>query len=126
VKDGAEQIALRIDEDVTLAALDFLAGVEASRAARLRSFHRLAVDRPSARRRLTPDLFAQRHDQKVIDARHQAAARPCIEITLNSGIGRKVLGELPPLAAGRGDVEDRLNNGAQRRRARPAASKRGR
>src|SRR5208283_1134406 len=123
VDDSAEQIALRIDEDVTLAPLDFLTGVEAPRAARLSGFDRLAVDRPGARRRLTPNLFPQRHDQNVIDARHQAAARPSVKIALNSGIRRKILGQLPPLAAGGGDVEDRLDNGAQRRNARPAAPK---
>jgi hypothetical protein len=42
VNDGAEQIALGVNEDVTLAFLDLLAGVEAPRAARLSSFDRLA------------------------------------------------------------------------------------
>jgi hypothetical protein len=92
VDDSAEQIARRIHEDVTLAPLDCLTGVEAPQAARLSGFDRLAVDRPGAWRSLTPNPFPQRHDQKVIDARHQAAARPCVKIALNSGIRRKILG----------------------------------
>ena len=44
--DGPDQPAARIGDDVALAALDFLAGVEPARAARLGGLDRLAVDYP--------------------------------------------------------------------------------
>ena len=44
VNDGPDEQSLRVGEDMTLAALDLLAGVEASRTAAFRRFHALTID----------------------------------------------------------------------------------
>ena len=42
--DKTGEVALRVFDDMALAALDFLGGVKAARPAAFRGFHRLAVD----------------------------------------------------------------------------------
>ena len=44
VHDRPDKIALRVSDNMTLASVDLLAGVEAARAATFRRFHRLTVD----------------------------------------------------------------------------------
>ena len=105
---------------MALAALDFLAGVKAARPAVPGGFHRLAVDDAHRGARLSPCLFARLHDQGVVDARKNAATRPGVEITLHGRIGRELLGQLPPWAAGRRHVQDRVHDRPQLRRVRAA------
>jgi hypothetical protein len=109
----ADEVSLRVGDDVTLAAFDFLAGVEAARAAAFRGLHRLAVDDAGVRARFSSRLLARRHDQDVIDARKQAGARPSVEIALHRRVGRKLLRQLPPLAACRRHIQDRVHDRAQ-------------
>ena len=52
--DRADQQSAGVGEDVSLAALDLLAGVEAARTTRLGGFDRLAIDHPGRRARLAP------------------------------------------------------------------------
>ena len=56
--DEPDQMALRVGDDMTLAALDLLACVIAPRAAALRGFHRLAVNHSGRRTRLSASRLA--------------------------------------------------------------------
>ena len=56
--DQPDQIALRVGDDVALAALDLLSCVIAPRAAALGGFHRLAVNHSCRRARLSAILAA--------------------------------------------------------------------
>ena len=61
--------------------------------------------------------LASHHDKGVVDDLPAPFLDPAIEVVLDR-IGRKVAGELAPLAAGGRDVEHRINNPAQFSRAR--------
>src|SRR5450756_1478817 len=50
----------------------------------------------------------RRHHGGVVERGKDSAARPGVEITLYRQVGWEVLGRLPPLAAGRRNVEDRI------------------
>ena len=58
VHDGRDQQALRVGEDMTLAALDLFAGVESPWTSAFRRFHALAIDDSCTGRGLTPHRFA--------------------------------------------------------------------
>jgi hypothetical protein len=64
--DDADQMALRVGDDVSPAAYDLLAGVESARTAAFAGFRRLTVDDAGGRAGLAP-ILARRHDQRVID-----------------------------------------------------------
>src|ERR1039458_1466386 len=51
--DLADEVALRVGDDMPLAALDLLAGVEPARPAAFRGLHRLAVDDARGRARVS-------------------------------------------------------------------------
>lgn len=69
-----------------------------------------AVDGPGARASLAALAFARRHHQGVIDPQPQTFLRSTVEISLHRRVGRKVLRQLPPLAARRRYVEDRIHH----------------
>ena len=87
--DQPDQIALRVGDDVALAALDLLSCVIAPRAAALRGFHRLAVNHSCRRARLSASRLAHRHNERVVQRGKGSVARPRVEIALNRGVGRK-------------------------------------
>jgi hypothetical protein len=58
--------------------------------------------------RLSANRLARRHNETVVQRGKDFAARPRIEIALHLRVGRKVLGQLPPLATGGRNVEDRI------------------
>jgi hypothetical protein len=103
-------------------AFDFLARIKAARADSFRRLDRLAVDHSRAGARLPAGCFARRHHQKMIDRLPRFIVSPPIEVALNGGEGRKVLGQHAPLATGLGDVEDCIHHGPKIRRARPTAT----
>lgn len=113
-----DEIALRIGDDMTLAAINLLTSVRAARTAAFRGFHRLAVDYSRRRARLASSFFADRHHQRVIDRSEHAVMRPAIEIPLHARTRRKLLRQGTPLAAGGGHIKDRIDHLAQNRRAR--------
>src|SRR6266446_5050942 len=106
----ADEVSLRIRHDVPFAALNLLSRVIAARPAALGCLDRLAIDDTSTRARLATERLARRHDQRVADARPDAVSRPPVEIPLNSRVGRKFLGDLPPLAARRSHVQDGIHH----------------
>ena len=57
-----------------------------------------------------PRLLARGHEQGMIDDLPAPIAHPLIEVALHGGIGRELPRQLPPLAAGGGDVEDGIHH----------------
>ena len=108
--DETDEVSLGVGDDMPLAALDFLSGVEATRTTAFRRFYRLTVDDAGGRACFSPRLLARRHDQKVIDAGEHAGARPSVEIALHRRIRRKLFRQLPPLAAGGGHIQDGVHD----------------
>ena len=88
------------------AALHFLAGVEAARAAGLGGLDRLAVDHPGTRAGLAAGRLAHRHQQEVVDRLPASVVTPSIEVALHRAAGRELLRQHAPLATGLRDVED--------------------
>ena len=66
-------------EDVSLAALDLLAGVEAARTTRLGGFDRLAIDHPGRRAGLAPSHLARLHQQVMVDRFPPSIVPPLVE-----------------------------------------------
>ena len=116
VNHEPDQQAERVGDDVPLATLDPLAGVEATNPAALGGFCALTIDDAGARARLAALQPTRRHDQVIADRPPQAAVAPFVEIALHRRGGREVLREHAPLATGRRDVEDRAHHLPQVRR----------
>ena len=57
--------------------------------------------------------LARRHKETVVQRGKDSAARPRTEIALHRRVGWKVLGQLPPLATGGRNVEDRIHHRSQ-------------
>src|ERR1700678_2796997 len=108
--DDADEMALRVGDDVPLATHDLLAGVESARTAAFTGFRGLAVDHAGCRAGLAAILLSRRHDQGVIDRLPTSLVAPGVEIPLHRRIGREILWQLSPLAAGRGDIQDRVQD----------------
>lgn len=106
-----DEVTFCVGDNVALAALDLLAGVKATRSTAFGGFHRSRCR--SRRARLAARLLARHHDQRMIDPDPGTVMRPSIEILLHGRIGRKLIRQLPPLAAGRRHVEDRVQHRPQ-------------
>ena len=118
--DRRDQQPHGIGEDMSLAALDLLAGVVAARPAGFRRFHRLAVDHARRRARLAPGRLARRHQQVLVDPLPGAVVPPAVEPALHRRARREIPRQHPPLAAGRQHVEQRVHHRPQLRLARPS------
>lgn len=106
VRDRAQHIAFGIGEDMTLAALDLLAGIIAAWSAAFRGFHALAVNNARCRLcRPSRQKACGHHQRFVDDVEHAAVAQP-VEIVLNRRKGREVFRQHRPLAARRRDIMD--------------------
>ncbi len=110
VNNKTDQEPAGVGDDVALAAFDLLSGVKAPYSAAFRGFYALAVDHACRRAGFAPGLFARRHHQSVVHRPPKTAVPPQIEIVLNRREGREVLRQLPPLAAGGGDIRKRIEN----------------
>jgi hypothetical protein len=75
-------------------------------ATAFRGFHRLTVNHSGRRARLSAGRLARRHYEGLVERGKDSAARPGVEIALHRRVGWEVLGQLPPLAAGGGNVEN--------------------
>jgi hypothetical protein len=89
-----------IDEQVPLAAADFLAGIVAAFGAALGGLDRLAVEDACGRRRLPAGLPAYLGVEGVMNALPQSADAPAVKLGGDGPPGREVVGQLPPRAAG--------------------------
>src|SRR5260370_6823649 len=58
----------------------------------------------------------------MVDLTPQAAIAPRVEVMLNRGVGREILGQQAPLAAALRQIEDRVHHRTQRRRPRATAT----
>src|SRR5262249_17385732 len=82
---------------------------------------RLAVDAAGAGGRLALLLAADLLAQHVVNLLQGAVVPPLVEVAPDGALGREVLGQVAPLAAGPHDVEDGVEHVAHRGRAGPAA-----
>lgn len=112
-----DQVAKRIGDDVALAALDFLASIEARDAAAFGGFDALAVDNASGWAGLSAFQVASRHGQMVADRFQKAAVTPIVDIALDGREWREVPRQQRPCAAARRQIKDRVHELAQIRRA---------
>src|SRR5262249_1166975 len=110
-----------IHGDVPLAALDLLVHVGPALLAAFAGGDRLAVDAAGAGGRLALLLAADLLPQRVVDLLQGAVVPPLVEVAPDGALGREVLGQVAPLAAGPHDVEDGVEHVAHRGRAGPAA-----
>ena len=120
MNDKADEKTDRIGDDVALAPLDPFSGIIAANPATFSGFHALTVNHTRCRAGRTPDAQTRHLDQTLVDFAQQAVAAPVIEIASHCRDGREVMGQHPPLAPGRCDVEDRVKHIPQiHRRGRP-------
>jgi hypothetical protein len=88
--------AAGVDQGVTLAAADPLAGVAAARLAGLGRVHAPAVEHRHRRAGPAPDPLAVGDDEGVVDPLEQAAVALRHEPAIDSGPRRQVARQLPP------------------------------
>src|SRR5487761_1834087 len=91
-----DKVAKRIGDDVTLATVDLLAGIESARPAGPGGFDRLAINHAGGRGGFAAGLFARHHDQRVVDPLKRAVAREPVKIALDRGERREFPWNLPP------------------------------
>src|ERR1700751_2550692 len=106
---------------MTFAAFDFLAGIKAAWAAGLGGLDRLAVDHTGRRAGLAALRPAGAPQENVVEPQPHLTGAPGIEVALHRSVGRKLLGQQTPLAAGLGQIEYRIDHRTYWRRAWPAA-----
>src|SRR6201987_6520287 len=106
---------------MTFAAFDFLAGIKAACPAGLGGLDRLAVDHPGRRAGLAALRPAGAPQENVVEPQPHLTGAPGIEVALHRSVGRKLLGQQTPLAAGLGQIEYRIDHRTYWRRAWPAA-----
>src|SRR5208337_2760429 len=82
---------------------------------------RLAVDARRGPGRVGLLSRADLAAKKVVDGFEGAVVSPLVEVPPDGALGRKILGEVTPLAAGAEDVEDGIDDVAQIGLARPSA-----
>src|SRR5215471_10880021 len=75
---GSEHKALRVGDDVALAPLDALAGVDPARAAAFGGRHALAVDDAGGRHRIAPSLPTRLGDECQADPLPSAVVAPAV------------------------------------------------
>src|ERR1700751_5294495 len=90
---------------MTFAAFDFLAGIKAAWAAGLGGLDRLAVDHTGRRAGLAALRPAGAPQENVVEPQPHLTGAPGIEVALHRSVGRKLLGQQTPLAAGLGQIE---------------------
>ena len=91
---------------MTLAAILLLGVVPAGRLAARTGVHRLAVDAGGAAGPPGFLVLADLLAQGVMDRVQGAVMPPFIEVAPHGALGRKVLGEVAPLAAGAQHIQD--------------------
>ena len=99
VDHDRDQQAAGVGEDVTLAALDFLSGVEAPDTAAFRGFYALTVDDTGRRAGRAALGLARRDQQLPVDLGPGAVVPPEIKVALHRRAWREVPGQHAPWTA---------------------------
>lgn len=120
MNENEEHQPERVGHDMTLAALDLLARVVASKPSAFGRLHPLAVDDTGGGAGLTSFEVSRAQDQDVVDRVPQTAVPPPVEVALHRRTWGKILGQHAPLAAAGGDVEDGVHHRSQLRPAWPS------
>ena len=105
---------LAVYQDVALAAVDALGAVVAADATDPSCSHRLAVDNPGARLRVTPDTCAELLTQDVVETLPRAVQTPEAKVVVGGLPRWELVRQQPPRAATSNDVEDGVQDLAQR------------
>jgi len=101
-----EKQADRVDQDMPLAAVDFLAGIVTPLVARLGAFDTLTVDDGRAGMAISSFHLARLFPQASVNGDPQTIVLPGSEVMINGAPRRKALRQIAPLAGGFGKVED--------------------
>src|SRR5262245_51418190 len=109
-----------IDESMTLATLDLLAGIVASGAATFRGLDALAVDDCRRWRGFPANPLPVGHHQRMIDPLEQPAVAKGCEPTVNRLPRREIVRQKPPRTTRAHNVEGRIHDLAPTPRQRPA------
>src|SRR4051812_22923746 len=116
--DGAQQQTLRVDQDMALLAVDFLAGVVARRRSPtdrcgpplFRALDALTVDDRGGRAGLSLGQLPTLDVKRVMDAIQRAVGVPAAEVVVHRAAGRQVLRQRCPRAAGAQDIHKPVDN----------------
>src|SRR5207245_1555602 len=95
-------------QHMPFASVEFLARIVAALLAAFGALDALAVDDPSGGRTLASFHLAQVFPQMRVNLFPQMVAFPESEVMIDGAPGRKVLGQVPPLAGGAHDIEHRV------------------
>src|SRR5262249_60008114 len=106
-------------DDMALAAVDVLGVVPAAGLPAGAAVHRLAVDAGGAARPPRLLLLADAVAELIVDGLQGAVVPPLVEVAPNGTLGREVLGQVAPLAAGAHDGEEGGHDVAHRGRSGP-------
>ena len=91
VRLDQEATPVRVNQRMTFAPVDLLAGITTARAASLRGLDALAVDDRGRRTGFAPDPLAIRYHQRMVDLLEQAGIAPGCKPAIDRAPGRKVL-----------------------------------
>src|SRR5579863_816867 len=100
----------RVDGQMPLAAGDLFPGVKATFLASFRCANRLAVDDRHTGRRLLASLLANPPAESLVNCRPDTISTPTPEDRVDRLPLRKVMRQLPPLAARANHIQNRIDN----------------
>jgi len=119
-----ERPAIGINQRMTLAALDLLAGIVPARPAAFGGFNALTVDNRSRRAGLATDPLTVCDDQSVIDLREKALVTPTGKPAVHRTPWRKVARQQAPGNPTTQQIKDRVDDLAQWPSTRPTVTAR--
>lgn len=105
-----QQQPQRVYQEVPLAPIDLLARVVAAHARHRGAFDALAVQAGPRRVLVPPALLPQPAAQRVVQPLPRPVPRPLVKVVIDGRPGRKLAGQLPPLAAGLQHVQNRVDH----------------
>ena len=111
---GSKNQATGIDEDVAFAPIDAFGTIVASDAADAGGSNRLAVDNASTRLRVAPDTHAELLAEDSVQVLPRAIQTPQPEVVIRGLPGWELVREQPPGTAAPHDVEDGIQDLADR------------
>ena len=99
-----------VGEDVALAALDLLVGIEAADTATLGRLNALTVDYACGGACLATFQITGCGDEVMVDPAQDAAVAPVVKVALHSRSVRELLGQKRPGAAAGRQIQDRVQH----------------